>query len=818
MKFIRGHRLRSSVLFVGGSLLSIAASAQTAPPVAAPPATQEAIRAGESPSGTPTADIIVTAQRRSESLQKVPMSVSVATGEQLEKLNIFDFKDVQQLAPGLTLTNNDGRSNVATLRGITFNPDSGTNPAVDLFFNEIPVDAQTAFTAIYDVGQIEVLRGPQGIFRGRTSPAGSITIATRKPNMDDPEGYVEVTGTNRRAVNGQGAVSIPIVPGVLAIRAAGLVDFNRGNYVRSIPNNNRLSHSNTLSERLSIAFTPTPDFKATLTYQHLDSDVTPNIAVFGPGNTPFAPFPSDPRVTVTSGPALKPGDRRSVTEGLPRYQNRTHLVTLATDWDLGPASLSFNGGYQDTLLRQFRDLDSRNAVPGYIQAQNTRTPYIVWTGDLRLASHNAGFFNWMVGGYYTHQKNDVAVSQANDSFNVYPLPFFPPLSPGNLLFQTPVNVNIRIPIVLTTYAGFGSTRLQFTDKLKLEAGLRYTVYQVDRQSFLSVDANGAPVLTNFPTLSAKNANASYHALTGGATLSYQATPDINAYVAYGRAYRPGVSAVGVTAALPDSVLVTKPEHSDSVEIGVKTALLNRRVNLNISAFYQKYKDYIDHLDAVTVFDAATGGLTNAPLNTNGDATAKGVEAQLTARVNRFFDFGVSASYVDAHYKNAALFCNDYNGDGTPDTVGNPAVPAGQVVATCRTSRRVSQIPKFNLSANGEVHFGMGDLQPFVRTLITYRPGFKSSLDEYRYRDYTNINLYVGVRGKNDRWELTGFVKNLLNQARVIRTTTEGDQSTGLLDLATFAPTGAPGPALASGYRGGTVSLPRELGVTARFRW
>src|SRR6185369_7315700 len=142
----------------------LASPASAKEPAAAAPASQ-------SESGTGgLEEIVVTAIRRSQALQDVPMTVDVATGEQLQKLNLFDFKDVQQLAPGLDITNNDGRTNSATLRGVAFNPDQGTSPAVDVYINEVPVDAQTAFTAVYDVAQMEVLRGTQGVFRGRTAP------------------------------------------------------------------------------------------------------------------------------------------------------------------------------------------------------------------------------------------------------------------------------------------------------------------------------------------------------------------------------------------------------------------------------------------------------------------------------------------------------------------------------------------------------------------------------------------------------------------------------------------------------------------------
>jgi len=134
-----------------------AAGDQAGPDQTATGQSGSAIRPGATTATQPDqapAEIVVTAQRRSESLQKVPIAVDVATGEQIQKLNLFDFRDVQQLSPGLDISNNDGRSNVATLRGITFNPDSGSAPSVNVYINDIQVDPQVAFTAIYDVAQI----------------------------------------------------------------------------------------------------------------------------------------------------------------------------------------------------------------------------------------------------------------------------------------------------------------------------------------------------------------------------------------------------------------------------------------------------------------------------------------------------------------------------------------------------------------------------------------------------------------------------------------------------------------------------------------
>jgi iron complex outermembrane receptor protein len=210
-------------------------------------------------------EIIVTATREARSLQSVPMSVNVATGEQLQKLSIFDAKDVQQLAPGLELTNTTGRNNTTTLRGVTFDPDQGTSPAVQVYYNEIPTDAQTVYTAIYDIQQIEVLRGPQGLLRGLSAPAGSITIATRRPNFNEIEGYAQATATSRAGYNVQGGVSLPFSDKI-ALRVSALVDGNRINNVRNVNRDDR-SYGRTQSARATLGVKPSDDLTADLTYQ-----------------------------------------------------------------------------------------------------------------------------------------------------------------------------------------------------------------------------------------------------------------------------------------------------------------------------------------------------------------------------------------------------------------------------------------------------------------------------------------------------------------------------------------------------------------------
>lgn len=755
--------------------------------------------------GDSAPEIVVTATRQASNLQDTPAAVDVISAQDIRALNIFDVKEIQSLAPGLELTNNTGRSNVATLRGITFDPDSGSAPAVDLFFNEIPTDAQTMFTAIYDIGQIEVLRGPQGLFRGRTSPAGAIIIGAQRPDLDEVTGYVQATGTTRHALNAQGAANLPLVMDKLALRAALLYDENDLNYVAKLDGTR--ASSKTMSGRVSLAYDSGEGLAIDLAYQHLNADNRAYVAVFGSGNQP------SPLSPVRSGPALSIEDRVSVTEGPDRFQNRTNFVTLNARYDLGGAEIVFNGGYQDTLLTQNADLDKANAVPGHRMSQELSTAYKVSNAEVRLQSAPGSRLIWALSGNYTHQKNTVFVNQTQDQ--LFALQFVGPLLPGVASF--PVRAAVDIDIATNTYGLAGTVGYELLDGLTITGGLRHTWADIKRAQSVVVTLPSLG-MTLPPSLS--NSDLSKRALTGGANLSWEASDDLTLYANYGRSYRQGVFAVGVSVPLDASLLVTPDETSDGGEIGLKTYLFDRAVSLNLSAFYQKFNNYIAY-SAGVVTDSNRDGVTDTngnPLPFAGDAIAKGVEMQLELRPSDNANFGINASYTDAKWDNARVPCNDYNLDGIPDANGAPRVQPGSQVSFCTRNDRISRTPAFALSANGEVRFPVGSVEPFVRGLVNYRPGFYSLDDDYTYRAFTKADLFIGVRGENQRWEIAAFAKNLLNQTRVLAAS-QGIVTAGTSEIdGTFQPTGAAGLPFVSGYRTAAINPPREFGLTLKYNW
>lgn len=750
-------------------------------------------------------EIVVTANRKAQSLQDVAMSVNVATGEQLEKLNLFDAKDISRISPGLELSNTTGRNNTTTLRGVGFDPDQGTGPTVQTYLNEVPTSAQTIFTALYDIGQIEILRGPQGLLRGLSAPAGAITITTRRPTFDNEiGGYMQGTTTDRHAYNVQGGVTLPFSD-TFAIRAAAVVDGNRLNQVYNV-NRDQHSRSMTESARLTLGWQPNSDLTAYLTYQYLEADNRQIQQVIGAGNAPTAGF-GDPTL---SGPAIDVGDYEGVIEGDARFRNNTHLVNLNVDYDLGNARLAFVGGYQKSRLNSELDADSGNAIPNYTSPQRLKVPFNVWTGELRLSSDTSSAFGWGVGAFYQKTTGTTVSSQRADVF------FAPaPVSFG-LLF--PVGVTTTVPVNQETWSFNGNARFR-AGQFTLEGGLRYTISKAKRVAEINVMGN---VIQGIPD---ELRDQEDKPLTGGATLTWQPSRSFTGYLSYGHSFRSGTTGVGVPAGVSTDLLVTKPEKTDSIELGVKGSLFDRKLNFSLAAFYQKFDGFISRFPVINYNCREIAGQCNPAgpppnadpaglpvngvfdFNYNADATIKGIEATIDARPTTFWDLSVSASYTKARYdKDARLPCNDFNGDGVPDGLGVPRINGNGNVSFCGYSR-LADVPDFNLTANTELRIPTGgDLQPFVRGLVTYRPSVFSQGTAFDLPSRTIVDMFAGLR-IGERWEITGFVRNLLDQRRITRISIDQFQTTTLA-----------GSTYQSGYRLINATNPREFGLTTAFRF
>ena len=250
---------------------------------------QDAAPTGE----TQVEEIFVTAQRRDQNIQDVPMSVTAVSGEQMEKFQLRNFEQVEDLTAGLSL-DRTGRVASSTLRGVSHNPNVPTAPSVDTYVNDVPITQNSALTGLFDVQQFEVLRG-------RPAPAGAITMTTRRPNMSEYGGTVAVSHSDIDPINVEAAINIPLIRDVLAFRFAAIYDEQAVNDVYNIVNKEG-SYRESRGYRGTLQWQPLENLNMVLTHYGLEEEGVIYGAVSGPG-------------LGYNGPAVRAEDRISISDG-----------------------------------------------------------------------------------------------------------------------------------------------------------------------------------------------------------------------------------------------------------------------------------------------------------------------------------------------------------------------------------------------------------------------------------------------------------------------------------------------------------------------
>jgi iron complex outermembrane receptor protein len=793
-------------------------------------------------------EIVVSARRRDESLQDVPQTINVVTASQIEKLDIRNFTDVQSLVPGLTLTGGGSFSTAATVRGVSFAPEaSGNNPTVEFYLNDTPISSNFLFQSMFDVGQLEVLRGPQGTLRGRAAPSGSITVTTRRPDLAEYGASANVTMTDRHSYKYDGAVNIPILRDKLALRVAAVSDENQFNRVESVkrsadPVHNKEPFRDSEALRASVRFEPTDWFDLNLMYQTLNQE-----------NISYAQMQSASLVTgaAPSDPLIRPYDFLSLDDQGTYARQEMDVYIWNANFHFAGQRLSYSGannvqdfgsiapndagdyfaparfavterafqdpsGYQAVCMEQAGMVDLIPTNQNFFQCTHGRA--IRKSHELRLASEERlfGMFDYVLGAFYDRNDNPTRVTQET------------------ALLANPT----RIARVNTTAierdgdstekSTFANVTAHLTSALEVSGGVRF----IDYENFSSLKVNGA-----FPTpaTDSDDSTSIYNA-----SIKYRFTDNLMLYGTVGTSWRPGVRVVGnFSANITErelSFMNLPAEESTSYELGLKTSFLDGRGRFNLSAYQQDFNDYVYRgvpvyyvnyrrvSPTVVVPEVATFSfVAGVPVQ------VEGVEAEATYQIlSRWYVSG-NVSYADGQIDNGRIACTDLNGDGSPDVnVARPtlaqlqaAVGAGQNVSTCQFSGRSSFVPKWSANLQSEASFGITPrLDGFVRGLAAYTPS--NSQDPNNTFDtvdsYTLLNLFAGVRASNGLWEVSLFARNVFDET-VVLNTGGAPLSTGLTTL-TFGPggavTGSTASSFSSGYHSVSVVPEREVGVTLRF--
>jgi iron complex outermembrane receptor protein len=758
---------------------------------------------------TSLTEIVVTARRRDESIQDVPAVVNAVTAEALQKTNIRNLTEVQALVPGLTLTTAaNGTGGNAQMRGVNFDINaSGNNPTVEFYLNDAPITAGVVLQQIYDVGQVEVLRGPQGTLRGRASPSGSITIATKKPDLYKEGGYLSTTFNDIGTVNANGAVNIPVIEGIAAIRIAGLYNDDEGTHVRSIDTTQekRKAYSRSESGRISALVTPIDWLRLEGSYQSLATnarthDQVESFSVVNP-SAPASPtlIKADDRLGFQATP-------RTVKQNYDIYNWRSEISVLGQQ-------LIYQGQHYTQDIYSSTSQDSANLFPSAVITQNTESHIKSTSQEIRLQNQARVFdiFDYVVG-YFDNKNNTPTILNRPTAVAL-------PASLGRRLqtvVQTPLGRfgNSREKSI------YGNVTAHIGESTQVSGGLRHIDYQDVGQLFVSGN------------LLSQDAHADKKWVYT-ASVQHSFSRDFMVYANTGSSYRPGVSAVGdfnlQQSTLEKSFVNLPAETSKSYEAGFKSTLLDRKMRLNISAFHQKFTNFPYRTPGSGVYYVNTTALT--PLTQQAalfnfvaavPVEVNGVEGEIAYDLTPNWNISAVGAYALGKIKDGTIPCTDLNKDGKPDVITSApslaqlqAATGANNLSACKLSQRSSFQPPFSTTLQSEYSQPIGSFDGFVRGLVSYNG--KSQGDPNNAFDnvdaYALVNLYAGVRAADRGWEVTLYAKNLFDTTKVLTRTDPLSTSYQELQPPTFRTPAA--ATVTSTYTGVTTTAPREIGVNLR---
>ena len=746
-------------------------------------------------------EVIVTAQKRQQTQQDIAATVNVVTGDVIDNFAVFNFSDIEQLTAGISLTTINSRNSNISMRGITTDPESGSDSAVQVYFNDVSVREDVAFTQMYDLARIEVLRGPQGAVQGRTSPAGAIKMITQQPNMSIVEGYIQTSFSDNDGFNGQFASSLPLIENELAIRVSGVYDENNGSDVENLTTGLN-STKRASSGRLSVAWEPTDTFSALLTTQYLDRSTA-----------------DDPKILVGSDslstrPTLTASDRTALAQTNDFDTLVYKLASLELNWDLAGHQLTSISGKQDSTKPGRLENDRAFYQPALNSAfvegdlntfQETNTAVDSFSQEFRLASVDNDTWDYMVGAFYNKQDTTTSFASwgARD------------IGIGDVNFLTGGSV----PVNREDFAIFTFNTVRLTDDLAIDIGLRHQ--KVNRFNLtdvfllefgqIAVDPAFAGVVdqitsgfeANFPisAISDKDSRTSSEATTGSFTVRYNLDEDISLYGSYNRSFRTG----GISIIPDPNIAVIEAagqlkyddETSDAIEFGMKGRFWDGRATANVAIYLQKFDGLISRnigLQALTADSSSSfdipGGITY-----NADATMQGLEIDGQILITERWSAGGAFSYNESEYDDGAQ---------------SPCSAAGELLTCEIGGDRIAGQPKLSFSLNSEYYIPLDSVEWYVRGLYKYTGDIINSSAisgltnaREKFNSYDTINLFTGIRAENGQWDVSLWAKNLLDEEALL---TEIPSDT--YDIA----------ASGGSYVSPTLIPERTIGLTARYNF
>lgn len=741
------------VLMITSALAPISALAQS----------PGAVTQGSAQNVSEIGDIVVTAQKRSESVQKVPLAVTAIGGEALRQGGITNVDALSSSVPTLQIGQSYGSANIS-LRGISLNAVNfgAENPVafhVDGVFLARPTGVLGSF---FDMQRVEVLRGAQGTLYGRNATGGSINLITADPTRD-LSGYAQLTYGEYNHVGAEGAISGPLGSDKLLFRLAFRTD-DRDGWGKNQFTGRDIDDNHERAVRGKLLFKPTDDFQIKLQADYAESHdhQTPHYGGTPLGTVPwgvslpsaFSPTP------IALGGTLPVRTRDISSESEPSRRNSFWGVSATMDWALGAVDLKSITAYRGINTKNQGDLDQTSAVLAVAGLFEKSRQF---SQEFQL-SHQGDRSNWLLGAFYFHEKDDGQAPVAFSDILFNPLGIAPIPAPGTLRQGYYAGSQVKTD----AYALFGQYTREVVDRLRVTVGARYSIERksaINQGAFNLVDAfdqRGFETTPNPSTLTIQCGEGlptigfgavpcipskTFRAFTPKLGLEFQATASILLYASVSKGFKSGVYNLG--AVQPP----VNPENIWDYEAGIKSTLLNGRLRANLSGFYYDYKDL--QVNRVVV--------ANALLENAAAAKIYGLEAEIVAKPTEAFQIDLTGAYLNATFSKFVTADNARPaGDGvTTDDFGNPAFNL--------KGNRLSQSPKFSgkFGATYTIPVTSGRLSVRGEAVYTSKIFWTPyNLDATSTAARTRLNASVNFESDDRHWTASLNARNIANKVQV----------------------------------------------------
>lgn len=738
------------------------AAAAHAQPTAAP-ASETAAAAASDP-GFALEEVVVTAQRRAENLQKAAVPVTAVSAEQIERAGVTDPNQLTRVAPALQVANVGGPINAYYLRGVgNFTTNSLSDPAIAVSIDGVYIARPSSVQGLFfDLQRVEVLKGPQGTLYGRNATGGAVNIISNKPEIGGSiSGRASLEFSNFNGKKAEGAVNLPIGDNS-ALRIAGQVVSHDGYYTDDTGDQKqqsvRVQYANQINDDVKITagfdYSHQGGTGAGATVHGLDRDeriglLDPRaIAIY---NSTFV------FLAGNTLPAL-PSDLYT--------DNNFWGVYLQADVDTPIGTLTLLPAYRDTRL------DFRTIAPSFplTNRENGEQTSV----EARIASHPGGSISYIAGVYYLNDRN-----HSNGSFD-------------HQFFAAYTNFKPKTE----SLSGYGRLTWSVTDELRLSGGIRYTrddkSADIDSVNALVLCPSGLvpppatprfcfggpqlPPTVGVPafllgptgavipaqpfgttgnivtaTASSISPSETFSKVTYRAGVEYDVGENSMLYATYETGFKSG----GFFSSIDDPTF--RPETIDAITLGSKNRFFSNRLQLNLEAFRWTYKD-----QQVSHFRTNSAGGTEFVTENIGKTRLQGVELEMQAAVTADTILNGTVQYLDAHnidftYQNPATI-------GPPVTGCPISGPTnGRFTVDCG-GRTPPMAPMWSVTAGIEQHFDLGGLGELVFNAQTR---FQSKvwtgielLSSQIQKSYTMTDIQLSYSPESDRFSIAAFVNNL----------------------------------------------------------